>query len=581
MKANHNRTRLTSGGYSMVLVMLISSATLLILAGIISWSSSNATLNARNNEYFKTMAAAEAAAEKVIAHLTENYIKEGEGVVTSPGALDAYRALVPTVTEDPRWADYRFSDGMGNTDRTHVEHIPPSMFKLLDSQYSGLHGWASSFRIISNARNANSMFQVVSAVRQDIDIASIPLFQFAIFYNIDLEIHPGPNMTVTGPVHCNANMYVRPGATLTFKSDVTASGTINNFRKPGDPLSAGSGTTVYTIKPKAGVSTLNLPIGTNNSPLAVRQIVEIPPPGEPVDSPMGRQRYYNKADLIILTYNNTNDVRIMERPVSGAGIATGVSSNHYNYFLTNVSFYNKREKKTVRATQIDVAKLKLWSETNTLRPTVKLRTIYVADLRTPVFGTQPGVRLINGETNLSYGFTVATPQPLYVKGHYNAPVALLRGTTNTTITVPASLVGDSITVLSPAWNDANANQSLGSRIAVPTTVNAAFLAGIVPTTMGEYSGGVENFPRFLEDWSGKTFTYNGSMVVMYQSQHATGLWEGTGTTYDIYNPPVRGWAFDSNFTNPAKLPPATPVVRVLLRGQWSVMRPNSTVAVPN
>ena len=48
--------------------------------------------------------------------------------------------------------------------------------------------------------------------------------------------------------------------------------------------------------------------------------------------------------------------------------------------------------------------------------------------------------------------------------------------------------------------------------ATNTTVNAGIISGIVPSGSGYYSGGVENFPRFLEDWSGKTFTYYGSML---------------------------------------------------------------------
>ncbi|MBI5386632.1 MAG: hypothetical protein HZA90_18330 [Verrucomicrobia bacterium] len=88
--------------------------------------------------------------------------------------------------------------------------------------------------------------------------------------------------------------------------------------------------------------------------------------------------------------------------------------------------------------------------------------------------------------------------------------------------------------------------------------------------------GVENFPRFLEDWSGKTLTYNGSMVVMFPSEFATGLWRGTGSTIGIYNPPARDWAFDLNFRDINKMPPGTPQVRALIRSQWAVVRPNTT-----
>ncbi len=105
------------------------------------------------------------------------------------------------------------------------------------------------------------------------------------------------------------------------------------------------------------------------------------------------------------------------------------------------------------------------------------------------------------------------------------------------------------------------------------TVNAAFLTGNVPSNDTYYSGGVENFPRFLEDWGGQTFTYNGSMVCMFPSQIADAPWPGTGT---VYNPPTRNWAFDNNFTNPNKQPPMTPQVLSLQRSQWVLLKPYTT-----
>ncbi|HUD84174.1 MAG TPA: hypothetical protein VMQ67_11755, partial [Candidatus Saccharimonadales bacterium] len=89
------------------------------------------------------------------------------------------------------------------------------------------------------------------------------------------------------------------------------------------------------------------------------------------------------------------------------------------------------------------------------------------------------------------------------------------------------------------------------------------------------SGGVENFPRFLESWSGVDFWYNGSMVEMFPSQIANAPWPGTGT---VYNPPVRNWTFDNNFNNPSELPPLTPRVINIIRAQWSTLPPRTTAA---
>jgi hypothetical protein len=168
-----------------------------------------------------------------------------------------------------------------------------------------------------------------------------------------------------------------------------------------------------------------------------------------------------------------------------------------------------------------------------------------------------------------------TANPLYVEGNYNQTNAANLGTTNTTTTVPASLVGDAITILSGNWSDHNSTSPVGSRVATSTTVNAALLAGAVDTTAGHYGGGMENFPRFLETWgSSAVFTYNGSMVKMFPSLYATNFWG----LANVYSPPARNWAFDINFNNPLKLPPKTPQLLQAVRSRWATLAPNQTNA---
>ena len=72
-----------------------------------------------------------------------------------------------------------------------------------------------------------------------------------------------------------------------------------------------------------------------------------------------------------------------------------------------------------------------------------------------------------------------------------------------------------------------------------------------------YGGGLENFPRFLENWGGVTAFYRGSLVSIAYAQKATNFcgWAGA-----YYGAPTRNWAFDTRFQDPANLPPGTPVV---------------------
>ncbi|HTD65002.1 MAG TPA: hypothetical protein VK846_00530 [Candidatus Limnocylindria bacterium] len=586
-------------GSTLIMTLFLSGAILMVLMSTLDWTQTNTTLAFRNNEYYRTIAVAEAATEQVVAQIESDYQWGGETEVKEN--LADYRALCPTASVTPAFANYAFNDGQGNSGKTYVEWLPPSAFKVLNSQYEGLYGYASTFRVISNARETTSRFNITGAVAQQFDVATIPLFQFAIFYNLDLEINPGADMGITGPTHSNQKIYLDPGATLTFYGDVTSANSINPTNKPGDPDGPRPGPFNFApgVKSEGFRPSLNLPIGTNNTPDVVRQVVEIPPSSEDASSDMGKQRFYNKADLVIKIMDNTNIV------TSGINDSfnTLVPTNQWTNFLNlKNTFVNRRESsKTVKVVEIDIAKLRKWSEAaygsngnqNILKQPTKLtngevQIVYVADLRwgSTNGSSEPGIRLVNGQVLPTKGLTIASPDPIYILGNYNTSTNSVNptanpnsggvGTTDTRYTRPAAVVGDAITVLSADWIDADSNDPLVDRDPVNTTVNAAFLAGIVQTVPGNYSGGVENFPRFLEDWSGVTFTYNGSMVVMYESRLAKAPWGRTGATVGHYNAPTRRWAFDTNFRDPTKLPPGTPMVRTLVRGAWAMIQPNST-----
>jgi hypothetical protein len=256
-----------------------------------------------------------------------------------------------------------------------------------------------------------------------------------------------------------------------------------------------------------------------------------------------------------------------------------ITTNELALFVsTTNSFWDAREGKTVLPIDIDIGALKSWSETNSnLRFALigsNLSSIYIVDNRT-LPGTSLGaVRVFNGLQLPTNGLTVATGRPLYVLGDYNQLNPANIGTTNTSTTRPASLVGDAITILSDSWVDNKSTLGVGSRGASSTTVNAALLTGVVETTLGHYSGGMENFPRFLESWGlANVFTYNGSMVKMFPSLYATNVWGGS-----YYDPPARNWAYDANFGDLTKLPPKTPSLLKVIRSQWATVPPGQNVA---
>src|SRR5205823_2794243 len=147
-----------------------------------------------------------------------------------------------------------------------------------------------------------------SAVKQEIQIASIPLFEVGVFYALDMEICPGAGgLTFNGRVHDNGTIYCQPSSprTVTFLDHVTAAQKILHTNSPNDSNVRTLGTIAYQAEHDWNVSSLNLPLGISNNPINLHALIDIPPGSEPINSLMGQQRFYNKADLIILVSNAT------------------------------------------------------------------------------------------------------------------------------------------------------------------------------------------------------------------------------------------------------------------------------------
>lgn len=220
------------------------------------------------------------------------------------------------------------------------------------------------------------------------------------------------------------------------------------------------------------------------------------------------------------------------------------------------------------------------------------------------------VRLFDGETlsttaatgklSPTKGITVSSENMVYIWGNFNTTgitgIPTGGSTTNdggyTGAQVPSSIVCDAIFPLSKTWFDAssalypegsgdarnlrgeayrmadeNASTSQG------TTVRAGIVAGTNLSAMTNTpgrdaaglrrSGGIVNYPRFLEIWNYKSsvkveqvWSYTGSFIPLFRSTQALSNWEND--TSVIYMPPRRNWSFDATFLTPQKLPPGTP-----------------------
>jgi hypothetical protein len=582
MKTRFTTQKPKQAGSALMLVLILSAVALATLAGVMAWAATSTRLTHRSIQYTRSVAAAEAATEKVESQITRDFLNGGESLVENN--LNSYQTMVPTTSDSSYWSTWVFDDGNGNLNQTFVQHTSATASIALDPPYTGLKGYGFTYTVVSHARDTASIQNVTAGVFQQLQLVGIPIFQFGMFSSGDMEISCGKPFDVTGHVHSNGILYVEPDNSMTFESGVTAVVNVLNQRDTVDGDTRGKPLIpvyVDTNSPSFPVPLLTLPIGTTNTPEAIREIIEPPPPGGDTNPATAALRYYNLCDMVL----TVSDSGVTATSGGFDQFRTTIPTNELALFVsTNSNFVDNREGKTVQPIDIDIENLTAWSATNSsLRPLLlgsNLSSIYVVDNRTLPSSSLGAVRVLHG-TNLPVnGLTVATGRPLYVWGDYNEFDLTKLGSADTSATRPASLVADAITFLSDNWKDGTTGSGKTPPNAANTTVNAALLTGVVPTSPGpppgHYSGGMENFPRFLETWgaANATNTYNGSMVKMFPSLYATGVW---GQDF-VYDPPARNWAYDSNFDDPTKLPPKTPSFLQVKRHQWATVAPGTNVA---
>ena len=445
----------------------------------------------------------------------------------------------------------------------------------------------------------------------------VPLFQSMYFFEHTLEIYRPAPMIVSGLVHSNSRLLLSGMADtafvdIEFTGNLSYAGTTpttagySTIEPPiGGPewagftaatapanmeaptySNGGQAQQVASVEryeplgqqPAAVLSTAD----TNPNNDSFMEIIEPPVAGYPDPPEIAKRRLYNKAGILM----NINGTTVTVTTQNGTTLTAAQITSLKAAFTGKNTMYDQREGKTV-----DIANLNVSAMTTVLNAAAGFNGVLYVDDTTPVTLLDPEpktIRLKSGGVLPNTGLTVASQNPVYVQGDYNTgtttnPTSVPANSTgnpnNTSSPVvsgytrkPASIAADAVMLLSNSWSDANASLAVTSRNASNTTYNTAILAGFMPSGYDPdgaggvaaygYSGGANNFPRFLENWTNKSCTYFGSMVELFPSKVFTGKWD-TGV---IYRAPNRRWNFDTNFITTS--PPGSLDAVAVGRGGW-------------
>jgi hypothetical protein len=252
--------------------MLFSFLLLALVESILKWSLNERRMNVRTSYFLEARNAAEALAEYGFSQIATQFSSHASPPVFDP--LGSSPLALPPASffsgSDVDTASYSSSHptGMELIGGTEVYipssgalyYVDPNDPNNASDTLKGQYVYRRDIQVISRATvvPANGDKSVTAFVTEKVSVRGAPLFANAIFYsNNDLEIFPGPQMDIYGPVHCNGNMFISNQSNSTgllFHGPVSCSGNIYHAWASEAHAGDGSGSEALGTNPVSFVT---------------------------------------------------------------------------------------------------------------------------------------------------------------------------------------------------------------------------------------------------------------------------------------------------------------------------------------
>ena len=228
-----------SNGSAMVMALMVTAVLAIAATSILKWSLTERRLNQRHALRLEARNAAEAAAEFAFAQVRYRMDNQTSFSTTMldpdgpdpleppPASLFAGTSVDPDSVEVVGGVIRSISNDLSGT---HFYVDPADPNNVFDPM-KGKRIFRRDVLILAKATVSSSTVEGITAyVGETLAMREAPMFAHAMFYNMDLELAPGGDMTIYGPVHTNGNLWVvgqaNNSSTLDFRGPVTAKGGI-------------------------------------------------------------------------------------------------------------------------------------------------------------------------------------------------------------------------------------------------------------------------------------------------------------------------------------------------------------------
>lgn len=206
---NQEKEVKNENGTTTIITLLI----MMLLMGFVTFAltrSANETI-ALSNEISetKTLFAAQASIENMVLKADAKF---EDKLTLDSNDVTAIQGSIPS-----NYSDYTFIQSLTKTRASEVTDAT-------GQQFQGLKVLRDEWQAMTTATENATGVKVT--LRRRFFANRIPIFQFGIFYDDDLEFHPGPRFDFGGRVHSNGSLFMMAGTGLYFSSRVSAVGQV-------------------------------------------------------------------------------------------------------------------------------------------------------------------------------------------------------------------------------------------------------------------------------------------------------------------------------------------------------------------
>lgn len=268
---NKDRNRQTEKGAALAMAIIILAILSVVALTALAFSSTEARIAGSDLQRTQTFYAGTAAMEKMTNDFSDIFRKK---IYPLPSDLSAIASAPPPVliTEGFSFNQTLIEDTVKLAEMRAVQGLSSDIYprvNIPNGPYAGLYASIIPYQMSTTVTQNWSGAEV--QLEREFNNYLVPLFQFGIYSNEDIEIHPGPLLTFNGRIHGNKNLYALRN--VKFLNRMTVAGEyVRDASRGGEPNTSTGNDNVwmevngFNVKSNLGSGSVKSGAGTVGGP---------------------------------------------------------------------------------------------------------------------------------------------------------------------------------------------------------------------------------------------------------------------------------------------------------------------------